>query len=202
MGVSKKKKRWLALSVSRCDCSVGIGAPDVADGWNCMGFHPHWGFLYTAKRKANSRGVGNTEECGGSSASMLKGSMEPPGRAVGAVRKNTLGWVSKDKYSLLSADYNLYDLRQDTTKVSLKKKIITGLTIKSFQRRKSKYREQGYLFSWKQIRTWKFQWGQMENSLGKGEGERGQADCSFNSSLSFFCQAGQGMWLKVSSLGV
>lgn len=66
--------------------------------------------------------MGNTEECGGSSASMLKGSMES-GRAVGAVRKNTLGWVSKDKYSLLSADYNLFDLRQATTKVSLKKKL-------------------------------------------------------------------------------
>lgn len=62
--------------------------------------------------------------------------------------QNTLGWVSKDKYSLLSAAYNLFDLRQATTEVSSKKKkIITGLTMKSFQRRKSKYREQGCLFS-------------------------------------------------------
>lgn len=52
---------------------------------------------------------------------MVKGSMES-GRAVGTVRKNTLGWVSKDKYSLLSAAYNLFDLRQATTEGSSKKK--------------------------------------------------------------------------------
>lgn len=89
------RKRWLALSVSRCDCSVGIGVPDVADGWSCMGFHLHWGFLYTAKRKANSRSVGNTEECGGSSASMLTGSMESGRTVGGAVRKNTLAGFQK-----------------------------------------------------------------------------------------------------------
>lgn len=41
----------------------------------------------------------------------------------GSCQKEHTGWVSKDKYSLLSADYNLFDLRQATTKVSLKKYI-------------------------------------------------------------------------------
>lgn len=112
-------------------------------------------------------------------------------KGSGAVRKNTRGWLSKDKYSLLSADYNLSDLRQPPLRSLLKKKIITGLTMKSF-REGNLNTENSVVYSIETDKGLEVSGRTNGEFTGQRGGERDQADSSFSSSLSLFCQPGGG----------
>lgn len=143
------QKRCPALSVSRCECPVVTGVPDVAvAGAARVSIFPE--VSSKERREKQIAGVWR----GGEHRSLVGLWRQGWSAAWGWERQwglseRTPGWVSRDKHGLLSANYNLFDLTQATTKVSSKKKkIITDLTMKSFQGSKSTYREQGWLFSW------------------------------------------------------